>query len=188
MDDLTPAPLPDLPEPSAAPAPPQPAEAPGPSPVSTKKRGRPPGSGDRRPRARKPSAAPPPNPFAGSVAGDAAEPGRAGPPPPNAPDVAALLQMDPSELAGIAVAVGQALVVNAASLRYGLDEARDVMALSKGEEQAIVTLTGEWIRSSLVRLTAGEALALTLLCIYGQRAAVLEARRSERQQSAKVVG
>jgi hypothetical protein len=102
--------------------------------------------------------------------------------------VAALLQMDPSELAGIAVAVGQALVVNAASLRYGLDEARDVMALSKGEEQAIVTLTGEWIRSSLVRLTAGEALALTLLCIYGQRAAVLEARRSERQQSAKVVG
>ena len=153
-----------------------------PQDAAPRKRGRPPGSGDKRPRVRKaaPSGGAPKeakgpkvasNPLAAPLEGEADAP--AG----DAPKVRKtraqdLVTLSSAELATLAVGLGSAIVVKAGAKRYG--ENAMMLALDAAEKEQIEGLTAKCLDKYLVKMEPEYALAIMLVVIYGQKVAICE--------------
>lgn len=166
-----------------------PASPPAPPPPAPKKAAPPLGAAPapKRGRGRPPKVKPPedaaPSPFSGGVAGDGA--GAVG--AAAMPDLGAVASMPPDAVAGVLLAMGEVVIVAAASTRYGPDVSRRVFSLSADERATLQPLTAEWLKTSLPKVTPGEMLAVMLCVTLGTKVATAEqikASMADRQPKA----
>jgi len=141
------------------------------------------------PKGRPRKSRPPPS-APGSATGEqraqAPRPGPFAEPPPGAtgpavpPPIVALLP--PDQLAAVAVNVGAAVCAMLASKRYGDANARAAFTLAKEEQEVLVPLTAEYLKTMQTNLTPGEALALALVAVIGGKVGALEMQRAEEKR------
>lgn len=150
-----------------------------------RKRGRPPGSGDKRPRVRKaaPSGAPKGpkiavNPLSQPLEGEPDVPAASDAPKtaPRKTRAQDLVTLSSAELAALAVGLGSAIVVKAGAKRYG--ENAMILALDAAEKEQIEGLTAKCLDKYLVKMEPEYALAIMLVVIYGQKVAIAEMAKS----------
>lgn len=183
MENPAPVPAADTP-----PTPP-PAAPPGVDPAASaallhaaakpKKRGRPAGSGDKKPRVRvrKPAGAgspmnapvsPPPASAANTFDGPAPGMGEAAAPPPQS------IPLDPEALAAMALGVGNAVVGMVAQIRYPPHIAATV-PLQAPEIEALQPILTTWLKTAHTNLDPGTAFLLLAGCTLGLHVLAAEA-------------
>jgi hypothetical protein len=89
--------------------------------------------------------------------------------------------MPPDAVAGVLIAMGEVVIVAAASTRYGTDVARRVFALSRDEREVLQPLTAEWLKGALPSVTPGEMLAVMIAVTLGTKIATAEQIRASLQ-------
>lgn len=143
---------------------------------------------DKRPRKRKAGAAPSgadagsgASPFAGRVAGEGEGEAKRAPPRGKAPVLEAL---PPEDVARLLYDVSGVLLVSVAAMRYGPDA--QALAFTADERGTLEPLTAAWLKEQTLALTTGEALALALTLIVGQKIAALEIGRIAARGAAPV--
>lgn len=138
---------------------------------------------DKRPRARRAGAGSseskgPGSPLGGSVDGDQeGRRGHVGPKdkkPKGTASASELLAMSSEELAAVAVGIGNAVIVRAAAYRYGMPVAAAHVSLEEAEAAQVVKLTAAYLDTVMIKMTAGEALAWSLVLLYGSKIAAVE--------------
>lgn len=154
--------------------------APGPAEGAKRARGQ--RGPDKRPRQRKARArseadptvkpAAGSSPFSDPVAGEGRDEKKRGKAPPNV-----LSALPPEDVAKLLYEVGGVVLVSVASMRYGA--AAQGLAFTPDERGTLEPLTAAWLKEQTLALTTGEALALALCMILGQKVAVLELGRMQ---------